>query len=108
MVKWLKNLFHKEREIQHFVPAQNLTAEERASHANRLLMNPIFQEVMGRLIDDAVTIWKRTSFKDTEEREFLWGHIRALEQLQGRIERMVNDSLYELKQQQDRQAQAAD
>lgn len=71
------------------------TVQERAAFAKALLNNPVFKEAVQELTKEASYLWETCMVEEFEKREFLWRYIKALNQIKGRVERYVNDALYQ-------------
>ena len=93
------NFFKGKRKESKLIPFKtidsSLTVQERGSYAKALLENPVFKEIMEELRRDAIYLWEQTSADAVEQREFYWKHIKALNQIEGRVTRYANEALYQ-------------
>jgi hypothetical protein len=66
-------------------------AEARASHAKRLLDDPVLQEALQKVRDEALKAWETTAARDTEGREWAWLTVKNVDRIKVALESMVDD-----------------
>ena len=69
-----------------------LTTAERGTYAAQALNNPVMAEAFDELEREALTLWSNTVLREIEEREFLWGHVKALRQLRIKLAGYINEA----------------
>jgi hypothetical protein len=74
-----------------------LTVQERASEARALLKNQVFVEAFDELRNEALKMWEQSAYNDVEGRENIYRHIKALNQIKGRVESYINNALLDEK-----------
>jgi hypothetical protein len=66
-------------------------AQTRATHAKRLLEDPLLQEALGKIKAEAVDAWEKTAARDSEARELAWITVRVTNRITDCLQGMVDD-----------------
>lgn len=72
-----------------------LTVKERAACAKQILDNPLFSQIFQEFKEELTEIWVSSGSNDIERREFVWKYIKALEQIKGRMDKILIDAKVE-------------
>lgn len=65
--------------------------EARASHAKRLLDDPVLQDALKKVRDEALKAWEITAARDTEGREWAWLTVKNVDRINAALQGMVDD-----------------
>jgi hypothetical protein len=66
-------------------------SDPRAEHAKRLLDDPLLQEALSSIRDEAIKAWEATAARDTEAREIAWLTIKVMERFKRALNSMIDD-----------------
>lgn len=77
------------------IKSSGLTAQERGTYARQLQSNPLWAELMDALEGESFKVWASTDLQESEAREHLYRHYRALKMIRARIESFVCNAAYE-------------
>jgi len=98
MLRFVNKMFIRYEQV---LPKVEMTQKERAMYAKQIRDNPLWEEVLSELKQQALITCERSPARDIEGREYLWKYIRAIEQLKSKIQSHVwNDVIEEKKEQQ--------
>jgi hypothetical protein len=65
--------------------------DARAANAKRLLDDPLLQEALGLIKDEAIAAWQATAARDTEAREIAWLTVKITDRITSCLQGMVDD-----------------
>jgi hypothetical protein len=65
---------------------------DRAQKARELLDNPLLQETLTKLRDNAVNAWAASGMMRSDEREAHFRMVRALDELRAELNRYIADA----------------
>lgn len=68
-----------------------MSTEARAANAKRLLDDPLLQEALSTVRDEAIRAWQATAARDTEARELAWLTVKNLDRITACLQGMVDD-----------------
>lgn len=68
-----------------------MNAEAKAAAAKRLLDDPVLQEALESVREQAVKAWGATAARDTEGREWAWLTVKNVERITAALQAMVDD-----------------
>lgn len=65
----------------------------RASHAKRLMDDPILVEALANIRHAAITAWEATNTAQTDQREFAWLTVKVVNRIEAELQSIMDDGL---------------
>lgn len=72
-----------------------LTVGQKAAAARETLANPIFKTALSEIRQEVVVLWENCRLEENAKRDYLWTHLKVLGQIEGRLQKYLNDAAYQ-------------
>jgi hypothetical protein len=95
LIQWLFGKKEGKKEVNFANADISLTVGEKASSARQMLDNPIFQTAFQEIRSEIILMWENAAVDDEAKRKFCWEYLKALNQVKGRLEKYINDAVYQ-------------